>query len=85
MATVSNMQLVVADVPTGLDNPGSISAPGVKAGDMIWKTSFAGSGIETFMETIISVDDQIQQITACPLSSAGPFQFYLFRPVSITA
>lgn len=84
MGTVSNCQIVVADVPTGRDDPGSISAPGVKVGDMIWKTSFPGSGIETFMETIVSVDDQIQQTIACPLSDAGPFQFYLFRPVAIS-
>jgi hypothetical protein len=84
MATVADVQLIVANVPTGLDAPGSISAPGVKVGDMIWKTSFPQSMIETYMEPIITVDDEIQQITEVALSTAGPFQFYLFRPTAVS-
>jgi len=69
---------------TGIAGPGSISVPGLQVGDVVLSgrgySNPNWAGFETTFESIVSVADQLQQLSYTDFSSA-PFTLYLIRGV----
>lgn len=74
--TLSSMTpTFVKAVFTGLNGSGTVSIPGVKAGDIIFTPS---NWLGSFENTPLAADDQIQQYSASDLS-AITITLYLLR------
>lgn len=65
---------------TGLASAGTVSAPGLKAGDRILQacSSSLGGNVNIF-EAVVSVDDELVQFTAFGSSTAVPFEILALR------
>jgi len=63
---------------TGAAAPGPVSVPGLQKGDVL--IVLAPTGFEYGFETVVSVNDELQQTTPFDWSSVG-FTGYLLRGV----
>jgi|SRR6185437_11185355 len=78
MTTISGY--IVVNV-TGLSSPGTVSAPGLKAGDrVIQATSTSLNGNVNIFEAVVSVDDQLQQFEAFG-SNRGQLRYPRIAPL----
>lgn len=72
---------------TARNGVGAITVSGARVGDLILLTydSVYSQSIlpNVFFETTVSVDNQIQQISASNLS-ANSYHAFLFRPIAVT-
>ena len=68
----------------GRNGPGPISVPGTSAGDIVGLVQYNDHGrvIESHgpFETMISVNDQVQQTSLVDLSTILPFFVYVLHP-----